>query len=102
RAVFARLGAEPFVERCGAEIASCGLHGSRPGSVDPSELSLAEWGVAELVAAGKSNREVAGELVISVRTVESHLRSIYAKVGVSSRTQLAVRLAGAGKQEEVQ
>jgi len=84
RVVLARLDAVPFVRRCDAELAECEL------SLDTvaSALSPAEAAVAGLVAEGRSNREVAAELVISVRTVEHHLRSIYAKLGLSSRTQL--------------
>ena len=47
--------------------------------------------MARLVATGKTNREVAAELLLSVKTVEVHLTRIYAKLGVSSRSQLARR-----------
>lgn len=55
-------------------------------------LSARELEVAEAVACGLSNKEVAARLEISVRTVENHMRSIFAKLGVSSRTRLAARL----------
>jgi DNA-binding CsgD family transcriptional regulator len=45
-----------------------------------------------LVAAGKSNKEVAGELFVSVRSVEANLTKVYAKLGVRSRSELAARL----------
>jgi DNA-binding NarL/FixJ family response regulator len=45
--------------------------------------------VADLVAEGKTNREVAAELVLSVHTVEAALTSVYRKLGVRSRTELA-------------
>jgi ATP/maltotriose-dependent transcriptional regulator MalT len=93
RAIFARLEAEPYVQRCDAEIASCGLRGTRLGNIGVSDLTPAESAVAVLVAEGKSNREVAAELVVGVRTVEYHLRNIYSKLGISSRTQLAARLS---------
>jgi DNA-binding CsgD family transcriptional regulator len=48
--------------------------------------------VARLVCAGKSNREVAAELIISVKTVGYHLGNTYAKLGVNTRTQLAALL----------
>jgi DNA-binding NarL/FixJ family response regulator len=48
--------------------------------------------VARLVCAGRSNREVAAELVISVKTVEYHLGNAYTKLAVNSRTQLAALL----------
>jgi DNA-binding CsgD family transcriptional regulator len=57
-------------------------------------LTLSERSVADLAAAGRSNREIANQLVVSVRTVESHLASAYRKLGVGSRVQLATALAG--------
>ncbi len=42
---------------------------------------------------GRTNREVAADLVVSVKTVEFHLRNIYMKLGINSRRQLAARLA---------
>jgi ATP/maltotriose-dependent transcriptional regulator MalT len=52
-------------------------------------LTTREREIAALVAAGRSNREVAEELVLSSRTIEAHLRNIYAKLGVRSRVELA-------------
>lgn len=60
-----------------------------------TRLSARELEVAEAVAGGLSNKEVATSLDISVRTVENHMRSIFAKLGVSSRTRLAVELRDA-------
>jgi DNA-binding NarL/FixJ family response regulator len=48
------------------------------------------------VAAGPSNKQVAEQLYLSVTTVDSHLRGVYAKLGITSRTQLARRLGGPG------
>jgi len=45
--------------------------------------------VLQLLAAGKSNREIAGELIISVGTVKRHVHHIYQKLGVSNRIQVA-------------
>jgi DNA-binding CsgD family transcriptional regulator len=91
RAVFARLGAAPFVERCNAELASCGLRRSQsPGAARLEGLTPGEAAVAELVAEGATNRQVAEALSLSVRTVEHHLGRTYAKLGVGSRSQLAV------------
>ncbi|MEA5453117.1 LuxR C-terminal-related transcriptional regulator [Sinomonas sp. JGH33] len=92
RAMFASLGADPFVQRCDAELAACGhSRGSGPGAMVP-ELTPQELAVARLVSAGRTNREAAQELVLSVKTVGYHLGNVYAKLGVRSRTELAARL----------
>jgi DNA-binding CsgD family transcriptional regulator len=57
-------------------------------------LTSAEVEAAELAAAGKSNKEIAGALCVSVRTVENRLHDIYAKLGVSGRRGLAEALSG--------
>jgi DNA-binding CsgD family transcriptional regulator len=53
------------------------------------ELTLQERQVAEIVAAGATNREAAAELFLSPRTVEYHLRNVFSKLGISSRAELA-------------
>jgi DNA-binding CsgD family transcriptional regulator len=62
-------------------------------------LSTREIEVADAVALGLSNKQVAASLGISVRTVENHLRSVFAKLGVATRTRLvvALRASAAGK-----
>jgi len=67
-------------------------------SVDAPEVSLSrrEREIALLVAEGRTSREVADELIIGVRTVESHLARVYAKLGVRSRSELAEALGLAG------
>ena len=84
--------AVPFLDRCNDELTACGLHPARrtPG---PARLSPREQSVARLAARGLTNRQVAAELVISVKTVEVHLGHIFAKLEVSTRTQLAAKLA---------
>jgi DNA-binding NarL/FixJ family response regulator len=52
-------------------------------------LTAREREIAELIAAGRTNREVAEQLVLSTRTIEAHLRNIYGKLGVRSRVDLA-------------
>jgi len=85
--IFERLGAKPWAERARAEL---GRIGGRRAAGD--ELTPTERLVAALVAEGQSNREVAAALVLSERTIEGHLSSIYAKLGVRSRAELAHRL----------
>ena len=59
---------------------------------DSDELTETERRIAELAADGRSNREIAGELFVSERTVEANLTRAYRKLGVRSRTELARRL----------
>ena len=90
---FATLGAVPLAARARQLLG--GLAGSATQVAAPklSPLSPAEEAVARLVQAGASNREVAESLVLSVRTVETHLARVYRKLGVRSRTQMVARLA---------
>ncbi|HTW98128.1 MAG TPA: AAA family ATPase [Acidimicrobiales bacterium] len=83
---FDELGSPGWAERARRE--GSGLRNRRPGR---RPLTPAEQRVAELVAIGYRNREVAAELFINEKTVESHLSRIYEKVGVRSRTELAHR-----------
>ncbi|MGA6227054.1 AAA family ATPase [Streptomyces umbrinus] len=110
RGLLVWLRARPDLERCERELAVGGPVGGpvvggpvvggsvAPGrerlTADVSSLTAQERMVAGRVAAGLTNRQVARELVISVKTVEFHLGRIYAKLGVPSRTRLAALLAG--------
>jgi DNA-binding CsgD family transcriptional regulator len=95
RDLLVRLDARPDLERCERESAACGLRpaerGPRPWGA--ALLTPQELAVARLVASGLTNRQVARELVISVKTVEYHLGRIFPKLGVDSRTRLAAQLA---------
>ncbi|TWV53635.1 LuxR family transcriptional regulator [Streptomyces misionensis] len=63
--------------------------GSRPAA-DAAPLTRREWQVADLVAAGLTNKQIAAHLVIAQRTAENHVERIRAKLGLASRSQLAV------------
>ena len=89
QAIFGRLGTPVQLRQVEAELSSIG--GRRR---QESQLTPVEHRIAELVTAGRTNREVAETLFTSVRTVESHLARIYRKLDVRSRTELAARLAG--------
>ncbi len=86
---FEGASAALWAARARAELAR--VSGRVPGT---GELTTTEAQVAELVALGMSNREAAAELFVTVRTIESTLTKIYAKLGVQSRTQLASYLRG--------
>jgi DNA-binding NarL/FixJ family response regulator len=51
-----------------------------------------ETRISELIAAGRSNKEIAAQSYLSLKTVEAHLSSIYRKLGLRSRTELAAHL----------
>ena len=86
-AAFAALGAALWGERAEGEIARLG--GRR--TADRDELTQTERQIAELAAAGRSNRDIAAALFVSERTVEANLTRAYRKLGVRSRTELARR-----------
>ena len=88
-AILEPLGAERWVSRTRDELSRIGLRRARAAE----GLTPAQASVAELVAAGLTNPEIARQLHMSVRTVESHLHRVYGKYGVSSRSQLAAAFA---------
>jgi DNA-binding CsgD family transcriptional regulator len=91
RELLAGLRARPYLERCERELAASGLAPAKRNSFDPSRLTAQELAVARLVAVGMSNRQVASELFVSIKTVQFHLTHIYAKLGVGSRAELAAQ-----------
>jgi DNA-binding CsgD family transcriptional regulator len=86
--IFEGLGARLWAEKTRAELRQISGRPSRAGALTATEQS-----VAELVAAGRSNAEVAHELFISPKTVEWNLSKIYKKLHVRSRAELAAKLA---------
>jgi DNA-binding NarL/FixJ family response regulator len=78
-----------------AELADLGVVMPKRPHVRPrhDELTRRERDVLRMLAQGRSNDEIAAELVLSVRTVESHVASIYSKIGVSGRTARAAATA---------
>lgn len=88
RESYAALGALTYVERCDRELAAGGVNVVRVHR-EFDELTPQEEAVAMLVARGRTNKEVAAELFLSVKTVQYHLTRTYAKLGVRSRSELA-------------
>lgn len=86
-ATFSACGATRWATRAQA-LADVPLSTGDPVTAVTAVLSDAELRVAVLVAQGRSNRQVAADLVLSPRTVDAHLRSIYRKLGITSRSQL--------------
>jgi DNA-binding CsgD family transcriptional regulator len=81
--IFDRLGARLWSERTAAALARVA-----GGASDPSALTPTEQRIADLVGEGKTNREVAGALFVSVKTVEANLTRIFHKLGIRSRAEL--------------
>jgi DNA-binding CsgD family transcriptional regulator len=91
--IFRRLEADPWTTRTEQELSASGVSASPPSTESVSQLlTPQELQVAALVAEGRRNREIADTLFLSPRTVESHLGRIFRKLGVTTRTQLALRI----------
>jgi len=86
---FEDLGARGWAARARQELRASGEAARRRAAPVTAELTAQETQVAALVASGLSNRDVAARLFLSPRTIDFHLRNVFAKTGVSSRGQLA-------------
>jgi DNA-binding CsgD family transcriptional regulator len=86
------IGAEGFAERARHELLATGEKTRKRTEATREELTPQEAQIAHLVSLGLTNPAIATQLFISASTVEHHLRMVYRKLGVSSRTQLAHRL----------
>ena len=86
-AIFDTIEAPLWAVRARTELARINGRASASG-----DLTATEQRAADLVARGRSNREVAAELFLSVRAIESTLTKTYTKLGVQSRSELAARL----------
>jgi DNA-binding CsgD family transcriptional regulator len=84
-----RCGASPLAERARTELLVAGGRPRREPLSGPESLTPSERRVAELAAAGRSNRDVAQTLFVTPKTVEVHLTSVYRKLGISARAGLA-------------
>jgi DNA-binding CsgD family transcriptional regulator/tetratricopeptide (TPR) repeat protein len=88
------IGARPLQSQAQTELRACGARPRSLSYTGVGSLTPSERRVAELVAAGRSNPEVAHALFVSRATVETHLRSVFRKLGVTSRAELAPLLSG--------
>ena len=86
--IYRRIGDERDARRLAAEIDPMNRRGRRA-----AELTARESEIADLIAEGKSNRVIAERLVLSQRTVETHVASIFSKLEVSARSDVADRVA---------
>ncbi len=85
-------GAAPLVERARAELAASGARPRREALTGPASLTPSERRVADLAAAGRTNREIAQELYVTPKTVEVHLSNAYRKLEIKGRRELAAAL----------
>jgi DNA-binding CsgD family transcriptional regulator len=86
--LFERLSADPWAERARTELRASGETPRRRDPGRAQQLTPPEHQVARIVAAGATSEEAAARLFLSPRTIHAHLRSIYAKLGISSRSEL--------------
>ena len=100
-AALERLRAEPWAERARAELRASGETARKRDPSTFAELTPQELQIARFVADGSSNKEVAAQLFLSPRTVEYHLRKVFMKLGISSRSELIRHgvVEGSGPQE---
>jgi DNA-binding CsgD family transcriptional regulator len=90
--IFRRLGATPWTERSGVELRATGETARKRDPSTLSQLTPQELQIVQLVGEGGTNREIGAQLFLSRRTIDYHLRNVFAKLGVSSRAEL-IRLA---------
>jgi DNA-binding CsgD family transcriptional regulator len=90
---FVSLGLQPWADRARAELRASGERTPEPTNTVRQALSPQELRIAQLAAAGLSNREIADRLFLSHRTVGAHLYRVYPKLGIVSRSELGQALA---------
>jgi DNA-binding NarL/FixJ family response regulator len=87
-----RCGERVLEEEILAELRAAGARPRRRATTGAGALTGSERRVAELAAAGRQNKHIAAELVVTLDTVEFHLRNAYRKLGITSRRGLAAAL----------
>jgi DNA-binding CsgD family transcriptional regulator len=85
---FRRLGAMPWAERAEAELRASGETARKRDPAAAQQLTPQEIQIAGLVTKGLTNREIAGQLYLSPRTIDYHLHKVFTKLGIASRAEL--------------
>jgi DNA-binding CsgD family transcriptional regulator len=88
------LGMDRLRERAFGALVQAGGRPRRHRVSGPASLTEAQHQVADLAAAGLTNREIAEQLYVTIKTVETHLNAAYRKLGIRGRNELAVVLDG--------
>src|SRR3712207_5637602 len=88
------IGMEAFAERARKELQASGEHVRKRTVETRDDLTAQERQIARLARDGLSNPEIGARLFLSPRTVEWHLRNVFAKLGIRSRRDLSGALAG--------
>jgi DNA-binding CsgD family transcriptional regulator len=92
-------GAQRLVELAGSQLRAAGARPRRLGSTGVDSLTPAELRAVHMAAANVTNRAIADELFVNVKTIEGHLSRAYRKLGVTSRFELAEALGPRGRYE---
>jgi DNA-binding CsgD family transcriptional regulator len=85
---FRTIGAVPWAERAETELRASGETARKRDLSTAEQLTPQELQIARLVAGGLTNKEIAAQLYLSPRTVDYHLRKVFTKLGITSRTEL--------------
>jgi DNA-binding CsgD family transcriptional regulator len=97
--MLAAIGMEGFAERARRELIATGEKVRKRSVETVTTLTAQEASIARLARDGRTNPEIGAQLYLSARTVEWHLRKIFIKLGIGSRRELPVALAGLGNDD---
>ena len=86
--LFANMGADAFAQRAARELGATGARARRRTVGASNQLTSQELRIARLASTGATSKEIAGQLFLSPRTIDAHMRNVFSKLGITSRRQL--------------